>query len=194
MSMTDNTDQELEQLRATIQRVRALLPERAEDDAAASWLPPRAVRAALDDPAAPAERPVMCATCGQEIEDRSDPDMAGRHTPRWVHVPGGYQVCYPQQLPSPRAAPAVEPRDPSCGLAGCLHRPFASREDRQQFLDQVRGDQRLRIIPRGLDMMNTAEVIEAWCHDQQHKLATACSVGECTCAALAQFFRDQVAR
>lgn len=48
----------------------------------------------------------QCMYCGTEIEDRGDPDMGGNHRAKWVHVPGGYTICYPQRaVSSPRAAP-----------------------------------------------------------------------------------------
>lgn len=31
--------------------------------------------------------------------------MDGNHWVRWVHVPGGYATCFPQQSNSPRAEP-----------------------------------------------------------------------------------------
>ncbi|WP_327376225.1 hypothetical protein OG393_21100 [Streptomyces sp. NBC_01216] len=51
-----------------------------------------------------------CAHCGLEIEDRGHP-LIQEHSnwySIWVHVPGGYSVCFPQQgASSPRATPAV---------------------------------------------------------------------------------------
>lgn len=47
-----------------------------------------------------------CVHCGLEVEDRGDPGF-GSYTPRWVHIPGGYQTCRPHQISSPRATPAV---------------------------------------------------------------------------------------
>jgi hypothetical protein len=61
-------------------------------------------RMADETPRAETER---CANCGREIENRGDPDMGGNHEIRWVHVPGGYTVCNPQQPNSPRATPAA---------------------------------------------------------------------------------------
>jgi hypothetical protein len=62
-----------------------------------------------------------CMYCGLQIVNRGDPDMGGNHEVRWVHVPGGYTVCYPQRaVTSPRAAPhpdgalAYRPDCPQC--------------------------------------------------------------------------------
>lgn len=50
---------------------------------------------------------VVCTHCGLEVENKSDPCMSGRWTPRWVHYPGGYSICFPQRgADSPRAEPA----------------------------------------------------------------------------------------
>jgi hypothetical protein len=50
-----------------------------------------------------------CAYCGREIDDRAEPGMGGPTPPRWVHVPGGYSICFPQQAAtSPRATPIRE--------------------------------------------------------------------------------------
>lgn len=50
----------------------------------------------------------VCAHCGLEVENRGEPSMDGNHHVLWVHVPGGYSVCFPQQsASSPRATPAV---------------------------------------------------------------------------------------
>lgn len=47
-----------------------------------------------------------CAHCGLEVEDRGDPNPGGPWEIRWVHVPGGYQTCHPQQgASSPKATP-----------------------------------------------------------------------------------------
>lgn len=43
--------------------------------------------------------------CGKEIEDRGTPNMGGPPHVKWVHIPGGYTVCHPQQPDSPRAEP-----------------------------------------------------------------------------------------
>ncbi|WP_331764499.1 hypothetical protein [Streptomyces anulatus] len=53
----------------------------------------------------------QCVHCWLEIEDRGDPGF-GTHTPRWVHIPGGYQTCNPQQPNSPRATPPAAPAAP----------------------------------------------------------------------------------
>jgi hypothetical protein len=55
-------------------------------------------------------RPIpTCAHCEQEIEHKMiHPNMDGNHQMQWVHVPGGYTICYPQQgSTSPRATPAA---------------------------------------------------------------------------------------
>jgi hypothetical protein len=61
--------------------------------------------------AAPSPR---CAHCGLEVEDRGHPvarDGGFGWHPKWVHVPGGYHTCWPQQgANSPRAEPATRPR------------------------------------------------------------------------------------
>ncbi|MBT2429415.1 hypothetical protein J7F02_28315 [Streptomyces sp. ISL-112] len=64
------------------------------------------LRRLAGEAAAGAHHPTRCAHCGLEIEDRGDPGF-GTYTPRWVHIPGGYQTCNPQQPNSPRATPAV---------------------------------------------------------------------------------------
>ncbi|MFW3474429.1 hypothetical protein [Streptomyces microflavus] len=63
-------------------------------------------------PAAP-ETPLatQCTYCWLEIEDRGDPGF-GTYTPRWVHIPGGYQTCNPQQPNSPVATPPAAPAVP----------------------------------------------------------------------------------
>ncbi|WP_371624077.1 hypothetical protein OG245_15300 [Streptomyces sp. NBC_01116] len=55
-----------------------------------------------------AELATQCVHCWQEIEDRGDPRF-GTYTPRWVHIPGGYQTCNPQQPNSPLATPPATP-------------------------------------------------------------------------------------
>jgi hypothetical protein len=50
-----------------------------------------------------------CTTCGREIEDRGHPliQRDSNWYAKWVHVPGGYMACFPQQGGnSPRAVPA----------------------------------------------------------------------------------------
>jgi hypothetical protein len=57
-----------------------------------------------------AERPFVypsCAHCGLPVENRGDPNPFGPWEVRWVHVPGGYSMCNPQQPGSPRAEPAA---------------------------------------------------------------------------------------
>lgn len=50
-----------------------------------------------------------CAHCWREIENRGTPNMGGPTHDNWVHVPGGFTVCFPQRGgDSPRA----EPRTP----------------------------------------------------------------------------------
>lgn len=49
-----------------------------------------------------------CAHCGLEIEDRGDPNPFGPWEVRWVHIDGGYSICFPQQPGSPRAEPATK--------------------------------------------------------------------------------------
>ncbi|MBT2379010.1 hypothetical protein J7E90_17050 [Streptomyces sp. ISL-111] len=58
-----------------------------------------------------ADTATRCAHCGLEVEDRGDPGF-GTYTPRWVHIPGGYQTCNPQQPNSPLAAPPAVPAAP----------------------------------------------------------------------------------
>lgn len=59
-----------------------------------------------------AEQPARpeCAHCWREIENRGTPNMGGPSRDNWVHVPGGFTVCFPQRgADSPRAEPrAVE--------------------------------------------------------------------------------------
>ncbi|MFD6363794.1 hypothetical protein ACFWFX_28720 [Streptomyces roseolus] len=53
-------------------------------------------------------KPMPCQHCGREVEDRGDPSMDGNHRVLWVHVPGGYTLCNPQQAAhSTRAHPAA---------------------------------------------------------------------------------------
>ncbi|WP_411119012.1 hypothetical protein [Streptomyces sp. 058-1L] len=58
-----------------------------------------------------ADTATQCTYCWLEIEDRGDPGF-GTYTPRWVHIPGGYQTCNPQQPNSPRATPPAAPAVP----------------------------------------------------------------------------------
>ncbi|MEV6074953.1 hypothetical protein AB0L80_07580 [Streptomyces sp. NPDC052069] len=58
-----------------------------------------------------AELATQCTYCWLEIEDRGDPGF-GTYTPRWVHIPGGYQTCNPQQPNGPRATPPAAPAAP----------------------------------------------------------------------------------
>jgi hypothetical protein len=52
-----------------------------------------------------------CAHCWREVENRSEPNMGGPAHDKWVHVPGGFTVCFPQRgADSPRAEPAPPPQ------------------------------------------------------------------------------------
>ena len=54
-----------------------------------------------------------CTYCAREIENRGEPNMGGPSRDGWVHIPGGYTVCYPQAgADSPRATPVWQ------GVAG----------------------------------------------------------------------------
>ncbi|MEU6661224.1 hypothetical protein [Streptomyces sp. NPDC046821] len=55
-----------------------------------------------------APRVAECANCRREIENRSEPNMGGPARDNWVHLPGGYTICHPQQPNSPRAEPAEQ--------------------------------------------------------------------------------------
>jgi hypothetical protein len=47
-----------------------------------------------------------CANCWREIENRGDPNMGGPTRAHWVHIPGGFTVCFPHcGADSPRAEP-----------------------------------------------------------------------------------------
>jgi hypothetical protein len=51
-----------------------------------------------------------CAHCSREIENRGTPNMGGPAHDNWVHVPGGFQPCFPQRgADSPRAEPRQHP-------------------------------------------------------------------------------------
>ena len=101
-----------------------------------------------------------CAHCGREIENRGDPSMDGNHEVRWVHVPGGYTVCFPQQAAtSPRATPAQPggetearvsqsepvPDTPRCTNPDCRH-PKRDHSDRKDHTPSP-------VVPR-----------RPWCH------------------------------
>lgn len=58
-----------------------------------------------------AELATQCTYCWLEIEDRGDPGF-GTHTPRWVHISGGYRTCNPQMFNSPVATPPAAPAAP----------------------------------------------------------------------------------
>lgn len=49
-----------------------------------------------------------CMHCDREIEDKSRPSMDGSHSPQWVHVLGGYSICYPQHA---KTSTHAEPND-----------------------------------------------------------------------------------
>jgi hypothetical protein len=52
-----------------------------------------------------------CAHCWREVENHSEPNMCGPAHDNWVHVPGGFTVCFPQRgADSPRAEPAPPPQ------------------------------------------------------------------------------------
>lgn len=54
-------------------------------------------------------RPVRCVHCGLDIEDRGRMSMDLNHqVSSWIHDPGRYEICYPQQKNSPRAEPDEE--------------------------------------------------------------------------------------
>lgn len=54
-------------------------------------------------------KPPVCRHCSEEIANKGQPSMGGNHEILWVHVPGGYTPCYPQQgADSPRAEPAAQ--------------------------------------------------------------------------------------
>jgi hypothetical protein len=50
----------------------------------------------------------FCNFCKLEIDNRCDPAMDGKPRPNWVHAYGGYQICFPQDVSSPRAEPFCE--------------------------------------------------------------------------------------
>lgn len=55
-----------------------------------------------------------CAHCWRLIENRGTPSMDGNHSVHWVHVPGGFTVCFPHRgADSPRAEPAAGEPVPS---------------------------------------------------------------------------------
>lgn len=60
-----------------------------------------------------------CKNCGAHIEDRGHPyiQVDSNWYSNWVHVPGGYSMCYPQLGgDSPRATP--DDHDPDCECGG----------------------------------------------------------------------------
>ncbi|WP_405479938.1 hypothetical protein [Streptomyces anulatus] len=88
--------------------------ERAAEDAETVGADYRALAVArqlLGTTTTETDTATRCTHCGLEVEDRGDPGF-GRYTPRWVHIPGGYQTCNPQQANSPRAAPPAAPAAP----------------------------------------------------------------------------------
>jgi hypothetical protein len=61
--------------------------------------------AAEDGEVAP-QRTAECAHCWREIENRATPSMGSPARDHWVHIPGGFQVCFPPKgAESPRAEP-----------------------------------------------------------------------------------------
>ncbi|MET8841474.1 hypothetical protein ABZW67_15440 [Streptomyces rubiginosohelvolus] len=78
---------------------------------AAAAPPAPADRATVLREAAEAELATQCVHCWLEIEDRGDPGF-GTHTPRWVHISGGYRTCNPQMFNSPVATPPAAPAAP----------------------------------------------------------------------------------
>lgn len=85
------------------------LEQSAGDAAAEKFLDdnPELRRMAAEDeqPETQAEE-IECAHCWREIENRSTPNMGGPSRDNWVHVPGGFTVCFPQRgADSPRAEP-----------------------------------------------------------------------------------------
>lgn len=104
------TEGEANDMRARFEALAADWEQRGEyGDASLLW-GARAIRATLE--AAGTQLPTMreadtatqCVHCWLEIEDRGDPGF-GTHTPRWVHISGGYQTCNPQMFNSPVATP-----------------------------------------------------------------------------------------
>lgn len=82
-----------------------------------------------------------CRWCGKEVEDKAEPGMGGPRPLRWVHYPGGYSICFPQQSGSPRAEPEerVAPEvteDPKCAL-DCRWPACLSEADQQLLVEQV---------------------------------------------------------
>jgi hypothetical protein len=47
----------------------------------------------------------ICRHCGRTVENRHEPSMGGPGYDKWVHVPGGYTICYPQTPNSTVASP-----------------------------------------------------------------------------------------
>ncbi|GAA2803388.1 hypothetical protein [Streptomyces showdoensis] len=85
---------------------------------------------------------LRCAHCGLEVEDKGDPSMDGNHHVRWVHVPGGYSICFPQQsASSPRATPAA-------GLAAPTNHDTEVRPPRSTW--RVEGYDADRWLPLGM--------------------------------------------
>ena len=55
-----------------------------------------------------AREEIECANCWRVVENRSTPNMGGPSRDNWVHVPGGFQPCFPQRgADSPRAEPEL---------------------------------------------------------------------------------------
>jgi hypothetical protein len=72
--------------------------------------------------------PEYCKYCGREIENRGRPSMDGNHEIKWVHIPGGHSVCFPQQ--GGRSSLA-EPFDPEC--QDCKHPVHEPGECSEQY-------------------------------------------------------------
>lgn len=106
--------------RAAFEALAADWEQRGEyGDASLLW-GARELRAVLADDAAAGVQPpttseadtaTQCVHCWLEIEDRGDPGF-GTHTPRWVHIFGGYRTCNPQMFNSPVATPPAAPAAP----------------------------------------------------------------------------------
>ncbi|MFD6490319.1 hypothetical protein [Streptomyces sp. NPDC060188] len=65
---------------------------------------------------------VECANCWRLVENRGTPNMGGPPHDNWVHVPGGFQSCFPQRgADSPRAEPrpavVSQPVEPEATVA-----------------------------------------------------------------------------
>lgn len=55
-----------------------------------------------------AREEIECANCWRVVENRSVPNMGSLSRDNWVHIPGGFQSCFPQRgADSPRAEPEL---------------------------------------------------------------------------------------